>query len=363
MAQEGVTNDQLLTVINSTLPGVKFGSLQQAFGRGTYEVTNRWWAKDRVVQQGGNQIQDKIVLSENGSARHVRLYEPVQVNASDHLHTIKMDWTYLQAYWVTERREVLQNRTPQKIVSLLKSRSRPGEESVANMLEADAWATPDPTDDRVPEGIRYWVPQLALGQNGEGFYGGVPTGYTTVAGIAPATSGSNTTAIAGGESRWRSWCAGGTGFYTAVNDELLRTMTKTWIRLHFVSPLTMQDLDSGPKSMFRLYMNADTLVRLEELARKQNDQVGSDLGKFHGTTGFKRSPFINVDDLDSDTMDPIYYINHAVFAPYVLAGDNMRRSPAEKQAAQHNVFVVFIDHTYNYFCNNRQRNGVINKTA
>lgn len=359
-----VTNAQLLTLINTTLPAFKPQSLQVAYGRNKYEVTNRWWKEDKVIETGGNEIQDRIILDENGSARHVSLFEATQPNASDQIAVIKMPWTYAQSFWVVERREILQNMSPRQIVKLMKARRIPAAISMANMLEADGWAIPDPTSDKAPYSIRYFVPQLAAGQAGEGFYGGCPAGFASVANIAPCTSGSNTTAIAGGKPNWRSYSAGGTGYYVDMNMEAVFTMVGMFISVQFEAPMLIDDLKQGPLAEQRIYVNKKTLRQYERLVSLNNDNLNSDLAKFHGITVFKNVPIKYIPDLDADDMDPVYMIDHTTFMPYVLEGDNMRESEAIPGGInQPNVFVTFTDHTYQYFNNNRQRNGVMNKTA
>lgn len=363
MAQQGVTNDQLLSVINSTLSAFKKGSLHVAFSRNTYEILNRWFQRDKITVTGGADIRDQIILDDNGTARHVLLYEGTQTEATDHIHIMRAPWRQVEAYWVVERREVLRNMGARQIVSLLKGRRVPAILSLAGELETKAWATPDAADERVPYSIPYFVPQLNAGETGEGFYGGISTGFSDVAGIVPATSDSGTSSIAGGKEGWRSYCAGGANVYTAIDTTLLDSMVKAYISIHFESPFILQDVVAGPLSNYRIYVNKDTLVGYERLVRQHNDNIGSDLAKFHGITSFKRVPLIYVNDLDSDTMDPFYFVNHAYFHPYVLQGDYLRETKAKEADTQHNVFRTFFDMSYNYLCVNRQRQAVLAKTA
>ncbi|MFP3325132.1 hypothetical protein R0K05_18905, partial [Planococcus sp. SIMBA_160] len=104
------------------------------------------------------------------------------------------------------------------------------------------------------------------------------------------------------------------------------------------------------------------LVAYEDLATKQNDNLGRDLDPFHGMTTFRRVPihytpvlddFTVVDGGDTDfSPSPIFAINHDKFFPIVLEGDWMRESEPMIDVEQHNVQTVFVDSSVQFFCNN-----------
>ncbi|MFP3423267.1 hypothetical protein R0K19_28285, partial [Bacillus sp. SIMBA_161] len=76
---------------------------------------------------------------------------------------------------------------------------------------------------------------------------------------------------------------------------------------------------------YYIYMGLDNLVAYEDLATKQNDNLGRDLDPFHGMTTFRRVPihytpvlddFTVVDGGDTDfSPSPIFAINHDKFFP------------------------------------------------
>ncbi len=358
----GVTTEQLAGVIATTLPHIRQPSLSVAFERRTYEIVNRWHTQEKIQTMGGNRIEHKIMLDDSGNARFVLPYEPDQPNVDDHVHTMKVDWRTANTHYGWERKEILMNMGPAQIVSLLKTRRIDGMVDVANLIEGNGWQQPDPNDNRVPFGIFYYVPKLASGQNGEGWYGGHPAGFNDVAGIEAATNNGNTPSITGGERNWRSYQAGGTGYYEGINMDFVDTFDRAFIALEFESPTIVSEVTEGPLRNLRIYANLDTISAYKRFVRLHNDQVGPDIGSFAGSPAFNRIPLKYISQLNSDSSDPVYMINHTFFETRVLRGDNLRETPPKVAPWQHNVVVVFVDHTYNYLCTNRQRNGVINKT-
>jgi hypothetical protein len=61
--------------------------------------------------------------------------------------------------------------------------------------------------------------------------------------------------------------------------------------------------------------------------------------------------------LDADIDATVYGVNHAKFFPIVQSGDWMRESPQQNDVEMHNVFVTFIDGSYQFFCTNRRLAG------
>ena len=363
MALSGIANSDLADLIATTTSNLPKLEIEYAFNYQNYNVINQWFRKDRVTFDSGHNISRRIVLDASGNARFVRLYQEATVNVVDVVSTLTAPWRQLEIQWSVERRELLRNSAPSKFVDLLKTRRNEAMLGAADLMEERAWQSPDSsTDDLNPYGIPYWVPKLET-TAGEGFYGGSDTGVaSTTAGIDPATSNDNTPSITGGKALWRSYAAGGTGYYEAVNATLIRTLLMACTKTNFQAPYTMDDATSTERGAYRHYCNADTYVALVELARQQNQNIGGDLAQYNGMVVFNRAPIQYVPYLDNDsTADPIYSINHNVFKPFVQEGDYMRENEPMTSRGMHSVFTTFVDCSFNFICTNRQRNSVINK--
>jgi hypothetical protein len=362
----------LIKSVTQNLPDLTFElplSLQQ------YEFCNRWLAKDRVDLRGGESIRRHVQLDSNGAAKFVRPYETMTANVAQLMSRIDLDWVYMTTDWSLERSEILRNRTGEgdksfsrQTYDLAKSREVDAMISLCNLAETSAWQVPAVDRDNLTWlGIPYWVPKLAAGQaaTAAGFYGGMySTDFTAVGGIIPATSGSNTTAIAGGKTLWRSYQAG----YTLINDAWAKQMSKAWYSINFKAPTQAADLMPGsPISNFRLYCNQPTLVDIEEYMRKQNDNIGSDVGKYLTETSFKRQPFIYIPVLDTTAgggqYNPIYMLNHAYWKVFGLQGDYLTRTEPMNSTSQPWVWTTFTRLGSALCCTNRRAQACINQVA
>ncbi len=364
MALSGISNESLADLIATTQKNLPKLQIEYALKYQTYEVINRWFKADRVQFDSGTSVLRTIVLDASGNAKHVRLYQETKPNVADVVSQLEVPWRQAQVDYSIERREALRNSAPARFVDLVKTRRNEALIGLANLLEERAWQPPDSSsDDLNPFGIPYWIPKLASGA-GEGFYGGSYTTYaSTTAGIDPATSGDNTTSIAGGKSLWRSYCAGGTGYYEAMNATAVRTLTMMFLKINFEAPDIATDENLKQFADYRIYCNANTYVAASELARQNNDQIGADLGMYLGAVVFHRLPFKYVAYLDADTTNPIYMVNHKVFYPFVQTGDYLREEKPIIDPRMHNVLTTYIDLSYNFIALNRRRLGVMNLIA
>jgi len=244
--------------------------------------------------------------------------------------------------------------------------------SLANLLERTGWDTPtSASDDLNPRGLSYWlskaVPSAGVGYvaaidsvaAGGGFVGrriryggGIGAGGTDVltdkGGINPTT-----------EAKWRNYA----DVYSAISTaDSIRKLRRAFHATSFQSPMLAKDLETGPKSKYKIYCNLNTLTQLEELVQAQNvgsEKLGPDLAAFHGVTAFRRVPLLYAPLLDSDTSDPIYGVNHAKFFPIVQEGDWLREGEPIMDQETHNVMVTFIDSSYQYFCTNVRESGFV----
>lgn len=344
----GVTNTALNDLIRTALENLPNLEFEVALDFQAYPVCNKWFRDDRKIVDSGVSIVRNILLDTSGNARFVRLYQKTPINVADVQHQITAPWVQVRTHWSVERRELLRNRAPARFIRLIQSRRVDATVDLADLLERKAWATPvSDSDDLNPRGLPYWISLREDASDGEGFdgrtirYSGGTTS-TTKAGI----NGAN-------ETKWRNWAA----TYSSINSDFVLKMRKAFHATHFMSPTLAKDLDKGEASNYRIYMGLDELSLYEDLATKQNDNLGRDLDPFHGVTTFKRVPIIYTPQLDDADHDPIYAVNHKKFMPIVMDGDWMRESEPMSDVEQHNVITTFLDSSFQYFCTNVREGG------
>jgi hypothetical protein len=308
-----------------------------------YEVFSKWFKEDKVQIDSGIGIQRTLMTSLSRRASHVGLFEETQISIPDLMRQLQIPWRFAQTHWAWEYREILMNRGQALIFNVIKPRRADAMISLAEELEEKAWSAPTVDQTHLPYGIPYWV----VKNNTEGFNGGLPTDHTTVAGI---NLDQNPT--------FKNY----TNSYSVVSkSDLIPKMRTAKRKTKFISPVTVDDYTNGPGEQYRIYVNEQTMTELENVGESQNENLGRDLAYAFNNLVFRNHPIIWIPQLDSDTDNPIYGIDHSKFYPVVLEGDFLRESEPMQDPRQHNVYQVFVDLTYNYLCVDRRSQWVIKR--
>lgn len=301
--------------------------------------------KERVGFQAGEQISFNVMHKHSGAANFQGMYHVDSRNNDDVMATGRVPWRHVNTHYMFDRVELKINRTPARIVDLVKTKRADAMISLSALMEESFWDKPNSaTDTLSPFGIDYWI----VNNNTTGFNGGDPS--------AVPTTGAASLAVAT-YARWKNWTAQYVNF---TRDDLVRKMRKCYREIQFKPPVSNPSYNSGDR--YQLYTNGDVIERLEELAENQNDRLGRDIASMDGRTTFRRAPINYVPFLDDDTnlTDPIYFINWGVFKPVFLTGEYLVET-RDAVGNQHKVTVIDVDMTFNWICFNRRRLGVINK--
>lgn len=308
-----------------------------------YEVMSKWLKRDKVTFDGGHGIKRTLLTRTGQSAQHIGLAEEDTVSIVDLLEQIDVPWRHLDANWAFIRQETLINRGKALVTNIVKPRRTAALIDIAQELEEKAWSSPSATNKTDPYGIPYWVVRNA----NTGFYGGLPAGHTTIAGI-------DLDAV----PQFKNY----TAIYTAISrDDLVRKMRAAHLYCGFKSPVTVQEFRRNQR--YRVYCGYEEQLSIEDVATNQNENLGPDVASMDGLTVFKRIPILGIPILNGASGSPVYMIDHNTFYPVVLRGDYLRESEPKIASKQHNVFECFIDLSYNYICLDRRRNAVIATAA
>lgn len=350
----GVTIDQLQDLLKTTLENLPSGEFEVALKYQSYPVCDKWFRRDRRRLTSGTSISRRIQLKTNGSARHVALYEPTPNNQVDTMAKIDVDWVYTEAKMHYEAHELTMNRSPSKLVDLIKERRVAAYMDLADLIENDLWQTPQSSSDtRSPLGVPYWLSYVSKGTvdytggfNGTQVVYGDGTTSNSIGGI-DATLPEN--------SRWANWCANITGMNMSTIDTLRRAIR----RVKFRPPENVRDLYRVPSSRMAIYSNQDYADEYERLVNAGPDNRNGDLNRFYGDLYFKGIPWIAVPALDSNAYRPIFGINHQYFFPYILGDWWLKEDKPIRDRGQRLVFTVGVDCAYQTFCLNRRAGGFV----
>lgn len=287
------------------------------------------------------------------------------IDDADHLMT--GGWAGHKFNYAYDAREkVFNGNQTTKILDVIKQRRTVAYLNNLEYLDLELSVVPATTTKNVTMGIPGWVPGLSDAQATAGFFGGSPSGWTTIGGLAPETSGANTNAIAGGVARHRSYAVGGTGYYgTAVDLTAFESMKTMFRQIGFKSPKVPADVYKNPfMARFKLLANAWFLNQYERFVDARNENFGADAAKFFGATAFKGLPITWWPKLDADMRDPLYMLNLNSWE--FLAPDEFWRKttgPVLGGIKAHSQVAYFVDSSYALICRGRRRQGVMRKTA
>ena len=352
-----LSDSQILDLANGTLKRMDAPRFSQIATRlQVYEVLSRWLKKDKVVISSGIGMSDQLMVRTGGSARHAPISAADDVRIVDLMAKIEVPWAHLRANWGFYRQELLMNRGKELVYKILSPREGGAMIDIADALEVGAWRAALPGDVAMPLGVPFWVVKSATA----GFNGGNPAGFSTCGGI-------DASAVANHRNYTFSFSA-----YSRSD------LFKKWATAHrltrWQSPVNIPDCRSGNGSRYRYYANTVTVGNIEEYADTRNDNLGwdvagesvksdrsSDVGYFDGIITYKRHPIVHVPQLDADTSEPIYGLDHDSFRTTILEGDNLRRSDAMILLPNHNALGVFIDLSYQFACLERRNQMVAYK--
>lgn len=311
-----------------------------------YEIYPQFIKKNADTLTGGDGIKFFVLTGDNGSARQTKLFDSETAGQVDRMVEGFTPWRHTKASWMYERRQVLMNKgSANQVLNFLQNQRIQGHLSLLDHVEDQGWASPTDSNDKLNIwGVPYWI----VKNDTEGFNGGAPTGWTTVGDISPTTY-----------TKHKNYTAS----YTAMSKtdgiaKIKRAMRKTGFKL----PTDMKFggvRENAPQR--RLYCNLDTIEAVELAAEAQNNQLGNDLATTADRTTIFRDAFRYVPKLDADADDPVYGIDWDSFKVKVLEGDNLVESTPMVSPDDHNVYVVWIDLTWNMCCDLRRKNFVISK--
>lgn len=332
--------DQIDDLVQETLEDLGRDELiQLAQEQPDYPTYTQIFKKERKTFSGGIGIRRTMMTRFSGAAKTVGLYEVDDVAVINLLKKLNIDWRHATTNWGYEHREMLMNTGEARINNIIKPRRAAAVGSLVELIEELMWSAPAVDNDLDPYGIPYWI----VKNSSTGFNGGYPGSHTTIGGV-------NLTNV----PNFKNYTAA----YTNVTKaDLIKKMRTAHRKVGFKTPVDIKGFRSFAER-YRYYMNETTLSNLEDVGEAQNENLGRDIASMDGSIVFKRHPLIWVPQLDSDTSNPIYQINHDTFHTVALKGDWMRESGPIKSAKQHNVREVHIDVTFNTLCIDRRRNAV-----
>jgi len=311
-----------------------------------YIAMKRLTKDGRVQRYTGRGVQENVMVDDLGTARNVGLYATDVVAVKDIMATLSIPFRHTTGNWSIDRRELSMDQgSPQKIYDLLLSRKVGARISLAKRMEIDFWAAPL-NDDTTPFGVQYWIVKDPTTTPDGAFNGGNPSGFSGGAGsIDSATF-----------TAWKNWTG---GYANVTKDDLVRKMRKAYTFIEFEPPVESPDYYSGMD--YEIFCNYNVRGKLEEVGENQNENLGRDIASMDGVTTFRAAPLVWVPQLETDTTDPVFFINWKNFAIVVLEDEFLVETSLPPQHPQHTVLRNHLDLSWNTRAHNRRNLAVISK--
>ena len=320
----------------------------------------RIYQSERMVIDGGVQIERKVMLDHTGNAKYRRAFQTDTPQIGNTMHTIKVPWTRIGTDYSWDEFEILQQKNSTKgFISLMKVRRTDGLWSLAELIEERAWQAPtSATDDLYPNGIPYYfnVKTAAGAVNASSGFVGATIDYqngttgTICAGIDAST-----------EVKWRNYAA----LYTAINQSLLLAFRKAFVYTSFKSPTFIKDPMDKRVAPKRIYTDFDSAVALQDLADQRDDNHDSKdlMGKLIVNDGaltyINRLPVVAISELNGADYTPLYTVDFTKFIPYIHDGYWMKESEPQSDRGQHTTYTVFLDGAHNNLITSRRKSGFV----
>ncbi len=309
----------------------------------------RLMRRKKMTFDSGPEVEFNLMTDHNNSARHVGLAYTAVRNDPSLMTKGKMPWRHITWNWIVERRMIAMNRSPRKIVDLVRTRRIAALAAATLEFERRMWRSPASDDETSAHGIPHYVVKsnTAVTTN-DGFNGTVPSGYSTVANISPTTY-----------DRWRNYA---TQYTLVTKDDLIRKMRRAMEKTKFM-PLVEDTPTYNLGDDYGIYTTYSVVATMEEILESQNESLGNDLAPMDGRATFRRTPIDWVPELESDTTNPVYGINWGTLGTMGLRGEWMHESFFAQLPTQPTVAATDVDCTYNTLCRDRRRNWVLATTT
>lgn len=333
-------NDMMTTTLDDYGPPT-FRQAAQRYQR--YELFSRWFQEEKVKSDGGMAINHRLMLTHDTDNLHTGPFSQDSLSFGDVLSNIRVEWVYMKKPWTFNYNELITNRGPALLTNIVEPRRTNVLLNFAHDIERKGWGAPSGTsDNKVPYGVSFWV----VKNSAQGFNGGYPSGFTSLAGIDLNLY-----------PNFKNY----TDSYVDVSeDDLCFKLNQAKQLTDFVSPAGTGGMGDVVRDNYRLYCNNGTKLRLNKLARARNESYGLDLAYAEGgAVVHNGNPIVYVPFLDGDSSNPIYMLCHEVFKPWVQEDNFLRESEVMRWPEDHNQYCVWIDMSYNYVCEDRRRQAVL----
>lgn len=369
-----LNSEQTMDLWDITRSNVPYqGRIEFLGARHGYYVTDQLFKRDSVKLDGGTIIEHPVMLTTSGSAKMILPNENRTYSAKDVMAMLQMPWRQANAHYMVTEQEVFRNYSgldgdredtgAGRLVSLLAIRRNDAELDLSGMLEELFPLCPTSASDvRNPHGMRYYITPRTSAQ--------VSAGLTGHIGANPVYGDGNTAASCAGidtstakYANYRNAAYGWSATGVELTEDDIDIIIGAMLDTKFKSPMIASDVHENRYDNFVNFTNRAMYLAFSRKARMNNDDLGADVGKFAGIVRIKGNPIIHMEDLDSDTTNPLFGVNLDTFKPFIQKGNNFREGRRVSDWTQPDTWAHNIDLGFNFMCTNRKLNYIVSNVA
>ncbi len=351
--------NELVDLINSTRPMFEKDGPAMTFNDISHELFNTVFEK--AEETTGSMMEWDVTLADQGNGQMVGLFAEDSHNVSPITKKAYAHWAHATTNVSFDlREEAIQSGQEEKLYDMIDNRINNMYREFAEMLQPKLLLPPNSAaDDLNPHGIASWLPLGTAGRKNAGFTGyqstyndGAGTKYN--AGTIPCSAAVN--------PRWASYFGDHEG---RLGDSLIELIDEAILCTGFKPTRIPKSVDKDTDwGNLRFYSNKKVILNLTQLARKMDDNIGPQFGKFLNTYTYMGAPFMYVESLDTADQylwgtDPLFAVNWDWLKVKCLKGFKFKLQPAYKRDDSHTVVAQPLDVSWVMYSNNRQRLGFL----
>lgn len=322
-------------------------AVQAAFEQQNYVVVDDWFNRNKYQVQGGNNIEWRLVLGHDGSARMVDPMTPTVRNYVEKVTKATAPWVIAEGTCTWDEQVASAFSADAELIDYMESRWFLGVMSHISVLEAQGFAVPnDANDTKNARGVPYWVNFL---DEGTVDYTGGFNGQTAIWG-----DGTDTTDIGGidksAEELWRNWACNYSGI---VDAALLDSIELSLFFTQFKAPKDVsQYVSKNPSVQRKIYSGLTHAAQYQRLRNMGNDDRNGDVRPFGylGQKNFSGVEWVPMATLQDREHSPIYVLDMPNFQPFVKRGWFMKRTPAMNSVELPLTRSAFLYTHFNFLC-------------
>lgn len=352
MALDNQSIADLITTTNKDFGALKWTDISMDLQR--YIAMPEFLKRRHLTFSSGTSLQRNVNVDLTDAASMVGLYEVDNVNVGDVMQTIDVPWRHMTTNWAIERREIAMNRTPARIVELIKIRRNDAMKAMVKLVEDQFWSAgpPSSADKLNLWGIFHWIIGKETGDSdysGAGEFGGTTHGsWSDIAGLNPTVY-----------PNWANWTH--THQFNVAGQEAtsVQNMRTASYETDFVSPVPHPNY--ATKGPTVIYTNFANLKKFETYAEEQNDRLGKDIASMANQAVFMGNRIVAVPKLDANDVytNPIIGINWSFVHFVCLRGEYLNQSRVDTAPNQHTVLKQHVDTTCNILVDDRRRHWIL----